>query len=140
MRRTLLAAVSLAATAFAGAAFAADSAAVCPQGLHSASTAELFFGADLASGGQVTFADWRAFVADQVTPRFPTGLTADVYDRDLDAKSKGAFQPIHSKALLLVLSGTPGERDRIEAVRAAYRDRFATDSVLLIEQKACVAL
>jgi Protein of unknown function (DUF3574) len=139
MRRTLLAAaVAFAATTFAGSALAADPAAVCPQGLHPANTAELFFGEDLASGGQVSFTDWRGFVADQVSPRFPTGLTADVYGRDLNAK--GDFQPIRSKALFLVLTGAPGEHDRIEAVRAAYRDRFQADSVLLIEHKACVAL
>ena len=40
--------------------------------------------------------------------------------------------------LLLVLSGAPGEAEKIEAIRAAYKARFRQDAVLLIERRACV--
>ena len=50
----------------------------CPAGLHPATTAELFFGADIPGGGQISDADWRDFLNSEVTPRVPEGL--DVVD------------------------------------------------------------
>ncbi|HUO12195.1 MAG TPA: DUF3574 domain-containing protein [Caulobacteraceae bacterium] len=133
MRRLLL------ATAFA--LFAAPALAapgICPQGLHAAATAELFFAQDLADGRTVSNTDWRAFLAAEVRPRFPTGLAADVYGEDQGGKR--AFQRLRSQAVFLVLTGAPDERQRLDLVRDAYNRRFHTDPVLLIEQRGCAAL
>src|SRR5437763_909383 len=35
----------------------------------------LYFGRDIPGGGQVTEAQWTAFLAEVITPRFPAGLT-----------------------------------------------------------------
>ena len=133
MRRTLLAAaLSLAAAPVLAAT------ASCPEGLHAATTAELFFAQDLADGRAVSNGNWRAFLATEVRPRFPSGLAADVFSEDRGGKRD--FQRQRSEAVLLVLSGAPDERQRLDLVRDAYHRRFHTDPVLLIEQKACVAL
>ena len=111
-------------------------AGACPSGLRPAAAAQLFFGRDEAAG--VSDVDWRAFVDEEITPRFRAGLTvSDVYGQWRGRN--GAFVREPSKALLLVLEGGPGEQARLHAVRAAYERRFRQSSVLLVEQKACVA-
>ena len=47
-------------------------------------------------------------------------------------------QTLSQRPLLLVLTGAPGEAEKVEAIRSAYRTRFRQDSVLLIERPACV--
>ena len=122
---------ALAATA------AAASPPSCPPGLHRAMTAELYFGRDIAGAGEVSDADWRQFVDTEITPRFPDGLSvSDVYGQW--RSPKGAFVREQSKALFLVLTGVPAERQRIDLVRDAYKQRFHQDSVMLVEQQACV--
>src|SRR5215472_9140395 len=76
----------------------------CPPGLRQAATAELFFGRDVAGAPEVSEADWRQFVDEEVTPRFPDGLSvADVYGQW--RSPKGDFVREDSKALFLVLAG-----------------------------------
>lgn len=135
MRRTLLA-VSL-ATALAGIAAPAVSRP-CPQGLRAATTAELFFGQDLADGGQVSDADWRGFLDAEITPRFPDGLTvSDVYGQWRGPKGDFVKEP--SKALFIVLDRRDDDQRRLDLIRAAYKRQFRQDSVLLVEERACVA-
>ncbi|HXQ14151.1 MAG TPA: DUF3574 domain-containing protein [Caulobacteraceae bacterium] len=124
--------IALASTA------AIASPVACPGGLHRAMTAELYFGRSVAGAAEVTDADWSQFVDDEITPRFPDGLSVnDVYGQWRNPK--GAFVREQSKALFLVLTGTPAEHQRIDLVRDAYKQRFHQDSVLLVEQQACVA-
>jgi hypothetical protein len=134
LRLTVLtAAVALCACAVSPAA-----AGACPEGLHQANTAQLFFGRSTGFAGEVTEADWRAFLAAEVTPRFPDGLSVgDVYGQW--RSPAGAFVREDSKAVFIVLAGRPDEQQRIDLVRDAYKHRFHQKSVLLVEEKACVA-
>ena len=131
MRRFALALLIL------GLAGAAEARTSCPVGLQPATTAELFFGRDVGPDFGVTDADWRQFIDQEISPRFPNGLTvADVFG---EWQGKSGFVREPTKALFVVLSGAPGEQDRLEQVRSAYRSRFNQDSVLLVEERACVA-
>ena len=135
--RRLLPLLTLSAVLFATTAVAAPSPD-CAPGLHRAMTAELYFGRRIADNGQVTDDDWRQFVDAEVTPRFPDGLSvSDVYGQWRNPK--GAFVREESKALFIVLTGTDAERQSLELVRDAYKQRFHQDSVMLVEQQACVA-
>ena len=131
-------AAPFAALAVAGcASIDIDASRTCDGGLKSASTVELVFGRNVGEVLGVTDADWTAFVTREVTPRFPDGLTV------LDAAGQwrgasGAIVAEPSKVLLLVLSGAPGEAEKVEAIRAAYKARFRQEAVLLIERSACV--
>ena len=133
MRRILLAVVI-------AAAFAAEAAAAaprCPAGLRPATTAEVFFGQDIAGGGEVSDADWRGFLSTEVSPRFPDGLTvADVYGQWRGPK--GSFVREPSKALFVVLGHRGDDQRRLALVRDAYKRQFRQDSVLLVEERACV--
>lgn len=110
----------------------------CPAGLSAVTTAELFFGRNIGGALGVSDDDWRRFVDEEVTPRFPDGLTV------IDAAGQwrgadGAIAREPSKVLLLVLSGAAGEDEKIDAVRQAYRARFRQESVLLLRRQGCAA-
>jgi len=112
--------------------------ASCPPDLSPVTTAELYFGRDIGGTLGVSEDDWRAFLDAEVTPRFPDGLSVT----DVAGQWRGADGVIvrePSKALLLILSGAPGEADRIAAIRAAYRARFHQEAVLLLRRQGCAA-
>jgi hypothetical protein len=112
--------------------------AACAPGLHEAATAELFFGRDIGASLSVTEADWARFVDEEVTPRFPAGVTvAD--ERGQWRGAAGVLVREPAKALLLVLTGAADEQPKIAALRAAYKARFHQQSVLLVEREACVS-
>ncbi|MBP7704132.1 MAG: DUF3574 domain-containing protein [Caulobacter sp.] len=133
MRTALLLCLSLPLLA----ACATTAAPRCPAGLEPRVTAELYFGRNIGPSLGVTDADWTRFVDEEVTPRFPAGLSvADVAGQWRG--EDGAIVREPSKALMIVLSGDPGERGKLDAVRAAYRARFRQEAVMLVERDACV--
>lgn len=97
----------------------------------------LYFGRMRASG-IVTEAEWAQFLAEEVTPRFPDGLTvwgADGQWRD------GAQRVIVREPtfVLEVVHTRAGSRDAdIEAIVTAYKKRFAQQSVLWIRDRVTV--
>lgn len=97
--------------------------------------AQLFFGRVIPGGGEVSEASWQNFLNDEVTPRFPDGLT--VQDATGQWKDKTGIVREPSKRLTLVLSGGADEGAKLEAIRSAYRARFHQDSVLLTETAIC---
>jgi hypothetical protein len=130
--------VALIAAAACLSAASAVPAGACPEGLREANTAQLFFGRSISFTGQVSDADWRAFLDAEVSPRFPDGLSvSDVYGQW--KSPAGDFVREDSKALFIVLAGRPDEQQRLDLIRDAYKRRFHQQSVLLVEQKACVA-
>ncbi len=113
-------------------------AAACPAGLAPVTTAQLVFGRDIGDRVGVTEADWQAFVAREVTPRFPDGIT--VVDAQGQWRGRaGAVVREPTKMLLIVLKGQAGEGARLAAIARAYEARFHQESVLLFEQSACAA-
>ncbi len=93
---------------------------------------ELFFGRLKPDGSVVTDAEWRAFVAEHVTARFPDGFTV------IDALGQyrgrdGQVRSELTKVLLIVHGPEPRLRAAIEELRDVYRRLFQQESVLLIE-------
>jgi hypothetical protein len=136
MRRWLrLAGATAIAAAVAGCALS-----TCPgSGAAPALVVELLFGRSLHGGGEVTDAQWRDFLADTVTPRFPDGLTALDGAGQWRMPESGRIESERSKVLLIVAEDTPQTRQRLEEVRDIYRARFAQQSVGLIAAPACAA-
>lgn len=107
----------------------------CQAGLKPMTEAELFFGRDIPGGGQVGEEDWRRFLDEEVTPRFPDGLSVqDLYGQ---WKNKDGITREPSKRLTIVLTGTAEQQAKLAAIRVAYKRRFHQDSVLLLESKVC---
>jgi hypothetical protein len=109
----------------------------CPAGQEHLRTAQLFFGRNVGPTASVSEADFRKFMDEEVTPRFPDGLTV----MDGGGQWRGAENQLIREASKVVLIVLPprGAGDRINAVRDAYKKRFRRDSVLLITQAACVS-
>ncbi len=102
---------------------------------------ELYFGLGPADHPQagITEAQWRDFLDQEVTPRFPAGLSVvDVYGQWLD---KGHATPsrLRSKLLIIDYPDTTENREKIEAIRSAWKQRTGDQSVLRVTQPADVS-
>jgi hypothetical protein len=105
----------------------------CPAGLAPMISADLYFGLSIPGGGGVSEADWQHFVDEEITPRFPGGLT--ITDAKGQWKDTSGIVREPSKRLFVVMASP--DADKLAAVRAAYRARFHQESVLLIETPVC---
>jgi hypothetical protein len=110
----------------------------CPAGQERLRTAQLFFGRSAAGQPAVSDAAFRSFVDEELTPRFPDGLTV----MDGGGQWRGPENKLireASKVVLIVLPKRGDASRRIEAVRTAYKTRFRQESVLLITPSSCVS-
>jgi hypothetical protein len=110
----------------------------CPAGAGPATIAEAYFGRNVKTRTPVTDGEWARFMADTVTPAFPDGLTV------LDGAGQwrnaaGQISREDSKILLLVLPGQDqaAASARLAPVTAAWKARFAQDSVLTVLRQGC---
>jgi hypothetical protein len=134
MRRTRIV-IGLLAAACGMAGCADLSAPSCAAGLKDMTEAEIFFGRDIAAGGTVTDREWQSFLDEEVTPRFPAGLT--VQDASGQWKDRNGIVREPSKRLTIVLSGAPGEQAKLSEIRNEYTSRFKQDAVLILEYRVC---
>lgn len=133
-----LAAAALAACATPRPASIASGQGPCPEGLTRATTAELVFGRNIGESLGVSEDDWRRFLDEDVTPRFPDGLSVmDVQGQWRASNGKLIREP--SKALYLILDGGPDDQAKVAGIREAYKKRFRQEAVLLITRPACVS-
>ncbi|HEX2483571.1 MAG TPA: DUF3574 domain-containing protein [Methylomirabilota bacterium] len=109
-----------------------------PPGSQTVVRSELIFGRLKPDGSAVTDAEWRAFVAEHVTPRFPDGFTVlDAVGQYRDRQ--GQVQAEATKILLIVHGLDARPRAAIQELRDVYRRLFQQESVLLIESPAHAA-
>ena len=96
-------------------------------------TADLYFGR-----AKVDEAAWRGFLAEVVTPRFPSGFT--VLDGHGQWRQPGG-RIIAEPSTVLVVVAEPGTATlaSLEAIRAEYRRRFAQVSVGLALTGSCAS-
>src|SRR4051794_18874010 len=97
----------------------------------------LYFGTARPKGA-VSELEWQLFLRDEVTSRFPDGLTVWNAEGQWRAPN-GATEHEHTKILLLVHQDTPAAREAIRALIARYRKAFDQQSVLWETAKVCVA-
>jgi hypothetical protein len=106
---------------------------------------ELLFGRDIGGRVGVSEAAWSRFLAHEVTPRFPDGLT--VLDsigqwRDLGGGharrgQQGLLVREPGKVVVIVAPDTAKTYDDAAAVVAAYKRRFRQQSVGMIAREVC---
>ena len=109
----------------------------CPAGQAQLRTAQLFFGGPAPA--KVDEVELRRFVDQEVTPRFPDGVTVV----DGGGQWTGAENRMIREAAKVVTIVLPSKGDpttRVEAVRAAYRVRFKQEPVVVLSPPACVTL
>lgn len=123
---------------------------------------ELYFGLDIPpcpefpAGGRVSEELWQTFVDEEITPRFPDGLSilhARGQWRDGGPDSASSRIVREDSRIVLIFrqgnpinhshdtttsaasssSATPTQDQCIEAIRAAYKQRFHQDAVMRVE-------
>ncbi|MGV8996820.1 MAG: DUF3574 domain-containing protein [Parvibaculaceae bacterium] len=94
---------------------------------------KLYFGLSRPDGGQVEDAQWQDFLARDVTPRFPDGLTViDGYGQWRDTKL-GAIS--EATKLVIIVHPVSDETTRsLREIKAIYVKRFNQISVLQTDQ------
>ena len=96
----------------------------------------LYFGMTRPTGA-VSELEWQMFLRDEVTKRFPAGLT--VWEAQGQwQNAKGNIDQERSKVLLLVHPDTQASRDAVLDVIRTYRKAFDQESVLWETARVCV--
>jgi hypothetical protein len=101
----------------------------------------LYFGLGLADHPEqgISEQDWRAFLDKEVTPRFPSGLSVlDVYGQ-WQGKNETAPERLRSKMLVIYYADSKENRDRIAAIRTAWKQKTGDQSVLQVTEPAEVS-
>ena len=97
----------------------------------------LYFGLSRPKGS-VSELEWQIFLRDEVTRRFPDGLTVWQAEGQW-LTPDGRIDREQSKVLLLVHADTATARQSVQAVIQAYRKAFEQESVLWESSRVCVA-
>jgi hypothetical protein len=112
-------------------AFSPANASECSPPASPLVRTELLFGA-----GHVSHTAWHDFLAREVTPRFPYGLTAfEAYGQWRAPDGHIAKEP---SRVLLIWHGAD-QSTKIDAIRDAYELRFHQQSVMRVDGTDCVS-
>ena len=99
---------------------------------------ELIFGLSRSNGPEITEAEFQSFVDDQVTPRFPEGLTLLSGTGQFRGENGTVIQE-KSKVLVLLYPFNRKSSKRVEEIRTEYKGMFQQESVLRIDEQMCVS-
>jgi len=112
---------------------------VCTAPLKPAVAIDLYFGRDKPAGGEVTDAEWGAFLNEVVTSRFPDGLS--VFDSAGQYREPtGRIVRERSKRLVVIVFDAPAHKAKVVEIVEAYKQRFGQYSVFRVEQPVCAGL
>jgi hypothetical protein len=101
----------------------------------------LYFGLGLIDHPEqgVSEAQWRDFLDKEVSPRFPDGLSVvDVYGQ-WQGKNQTTPERLRSKMLIVDYPDTQLNRDKIEAIRVAWKQRTGDQSVMRVTEQVDVS-
>jgi hypothetical protein len=88
--------------------------------------------------GKTNGAHWARFLAREVTPRFPDGLT--VYATAGQWRDPATKVIVHEKSRVLrIIAPTDTAPDKIAAVAEAYRKQFRQKSVGIVTRPVCAS-
>jgi len=135
-RATLLLALALSL----GACAQPGTPPVCTAPLKPAVEIDLYFGRDKPGGGEVSDAEWAAFLVEVVTPRFPDGLSVLNVEGQSREPSDGRVVRERSKLLVVVVFDAPAHRGKVGEIVTAYNQRFGQHGVFRTEQPVCAGL
>ena len=134
--RRLGSAVALVLALAAGACAAVPPS--CRSGERRAVTESLYFGT-ARPGGVVSAEEWKEFVNQVATPRFPSGLTSWPASGQWRGAS-GVIEREASYVLQIIHSDAGADERAVEEIVREYRKRFEQEAVLRVRATACVSL
>ena len=100
--------------------------------------AELLFGLSMPAGGLITPSQFDVFVAAEIVPRFPDGLTV-LPGAGRWRAPDGRMVVEGAKMVMVIAPDTQATAASLREIRQAYRTRFAQRSVGLITIGSCAA-
>lgn len=110
----------------------------CAAGQQQAVQDTLYFGTAKPNGSVATD-EWKRFLEETVTPRFPQGLTVS----QAAGQWRGADGAIVREAthvLQLVHPGGAAQDSAVADITAAYKRQFEQEAVLRVRAAVCIAL
>jgi hypothetical protein len=108
----------------------------CEPGDTAMTRDTLYFGRHRPDGGIVDDAQWRAFVDDTLTPRFPDGLTI-LSGTGQWRGGDGRIEREPSEVVSILHAGDAAARRAIDDIAAEYKRRFAQEAVLRERDMTC---
>jgi hypothetical protein len=117
-----------------------SAASACRAPLKAMTQVDLYFGRNIpGGGGEVSDAQWRSFLDEVVTPRFPDGLSVLDIQGQWKSTRTGTIARERSKRLSVIVPDAAAAAADIEAIKAAYKQRYRQESVLQSEAGVCAA-
>jgi hypothetical protein len=115
------------------------SSLACAAGTMPMTKYELFLGQNIGTMGRVSDEEWRRFLTEEVTPRYPDGFTV------LNAAGQwrdpmGRIISEDSRNLVVIVRDPVAELPKITAIRDTYKTRFRQDAVLFVQSQICAGL
>ena len=112
-------------------------ASACAAPLKPALQLDLYFGL-ATKDREIGDVEWAAFLNEEVTPRFPDGLSV------LDVAGQyriptGRITRERSKLLVIIVPDAPAHLPKVQAIVDAYKRQFNQLSVLRVERAVCAA-
>ena len=101
----------------------------------------LMFGRNIGGELGVTEELWSDFVASEITPRFPAGLTVDdALGQWRDAATGSVIKEPSKELQLIVPAETEKDiKETIDTIVAAYKQRFQQQAVGIVIRPACAS-
>jgi hypothetical protein len=92
---------------------------------------ELYFGMGEAEGKNVTETQWQLFLQQEITTRFPQGLTVvNAYGQYFNSHKQLIRE--NTKLVILIHQNNSHENQLIEEIIAIYKKKFQQESVLRV--------
>jgi hypothetical protein len=135
-RRVVVTCALIAAGLFASASAGAQGLA-CTAPQQSMQQVELMFGRNIGGHLGVSEAAWTRFLAREVTPRFPDGLSVLDAAGQWQDKERGRVVREPSKLVIIVTADDAPARDKLAAIVTAYKQQFRQQSVGVISRPVC---
>ena len=110
----------------------------CVAGLERWVMTELFFGLTWREG-VISEAQWQEFVAKEIVPRLPEGFTIVPAEGAWLSSRTGQTIRQPSRVLLRLRKADATQEAALAAIIAAYKTRFAQQSVLRVDAEVCAA-
>jgi len=99
---------------------------------------EMMFGRNIGGHLGVTEKSWASFLAREVTPRFPDGLTVfDTTGQWRDTKTKAVVR--EPSKIVRIITADAEAQGKIDAIAEAYKKQFRQDSVGIVSRPSCVS-
>jgi hypothetical protein len=115
-----------------------DAAPPCAGATERSAAVQMLFGRAVGAQGEVSEEEWRDFAAVAITPRFPDGLS--VLDGSGQFRDRsGTIVRERAKIVLIVVPDAAAAMARVDAIAAAYKERFRQESVGIVVTPACAA-